>query len=525
MSSWSKISLLVSGFFLALLAGTRYILGGWIPIFYVFLGIIALSILINIILDYKFYFEFFSMKTTKSGLSLGASFILLIILLIATGFLGHRFDKTFDFTEEGINSLAPQTKEVLKTFDQDVVVRIFYKGDKISLQGQAQKEELRNAFDLYKQFSSRFKVRWVDSYSENVIAEKYLSHLPDRDQKELFAFMDYNSKRIRIETPYTEENITSALIKVKKRELKEIYFLVGHGEKDLESEQLTGLSTFRQYLEDSGFILKEWSFLQDGKPKTPPSLLLVVGPRRPFLTGELKWLDLYLEQGGRLFFALDPGEEHRLKVFLKKYEIDYQDNFIISQLAALYGSVTKALGVNFNGSHSITKRFENNKDVAFFDVASVVDKVPQSKNKFSFSFLVKTLNKSFATPKIKKKIEVGVLDSLPVAIEVKPLEEKKEEHEGHKGEKSSDFRLVVFGDSDFLTNKNFHQGVNRDLALNTIVSLVDEEELISIRPKQPKGTKIVLTRVHRLFLVIVVIALPFLFVIASMWLWYRRREA
>ena len=527
MSSWGKISLLIGGFFLIVLIGARYILGAWIPIFYIFLGIFALSVLVSIVLDYKFYIEFFSMKTTRSGLSLGASLTLLIILLTAIGFLGNRFDKTYDFTEEGINSLAPQSKEALESLEHDLIVRIFYKGDKISPQGQAQKEGLRNAFALYKQTSSQFKVRWVDSYSDNKLAEKYLSRLSDKDQKEIFVFMDYDSKRIRVETPYAEESITSAIIKVKKRTLKEIYFLVGHGEKDLQSEHLAGLNVFKQYLEDSGFILKEWSFVQDGKPKTPPSLMLVIGSRHPFLAEELIWLKSYLKQGGRLFFALDPGEKHNLKPFLRKYGIDYKNNFIVSQLAVLYGGATRALGVYFDKVNPITKRFTNGKDIAFFDLASVIDTVPQATNKFSFSFLVNSLDKSFSAPKLEAELKVGPLSSLPMAIEVTAKPEKEQAEGKEKESKkpnSPQFRLVVFGDSDFLTNKNFYQGVNRDLALNTIVSLLDEEGLITIRPKQPKGTKVTLTRIHRLGLVVTMIALPFIFILMSMWLWYRRRE-
>lgn len=545
MSSWGKISLLTGGFFLVLLAGTRYILGAWIPVFYVFLTLILLSLVINIVLDYKFYFEFFSMKTTKSGLSLGTSFILFIILLIAIGFLGNRFDKTYDFTEEGINSLSHQTQESLKGLKQEVFVRIFYKGDKISSTGQVQKDELRNAFDLYKQFSSNFKVRWIDSYSENIMAEKYLSNLHDKNQKEIFVFMEYGDKRIRIEPPYTEETITSALIKVQKRVLKEIYFLTGHGERDLNIEQPLGLSLFRKHLEDSGFILKEWSFIQDKKPQEPPALILIIGPRRPFLAEELNWLKDYLKNDGKVFMALDPGENHNLKSFLNQYGIDYKNNFIVSQFGAIYGSATKALGINFDSASSITKNFQVGKDIAFFDVASVVSASSKSKDNLSVSVLLRSLNKSFVVPKLKKELTVGTLNSFPMVVEAKRKQatdkQDSKKHEGHdhsehahdkpkstesdESEVLSGFRLIVSGDSDFLINQNIYQGVNRDFVLNIIMSLVDENELISIRPKQPAGTKITLNRIHRLILVITMITLPFIFVIMSMWFWYRRREA
>ena len=109
-------------------------------------------------------------------------------------------------------------------------------------------------------------------------------------------------EKIRIDEPFREEDLTSAIIKAQKREIKEILFLTGHGEKDINDEKTTGLKILNQSLTDSGFILKEWNFIQMGPPKQPVSMVMVVGPSQPFLPAEMVWLTEHLSQGGKTLF-------------------------------------------------------------------------------------------------------------------------------------------------------------------------------------------------------------------------------
>ncbi|NQZ02475.1 MAG: gliding motility ABC transporter, partial [Bdellovibrionales bacterium] len=85
------------------------------------------------------------------------------------------------------------------------------------------------------------------------------------------------------------------------------------------------------------------------------------------------------------------------------------------------------------------------------------------------------------------------------------------------------FSAVVFGDSDFMTNQGIIHGLNRDLALNSFLFLADEKDIISIRPKQLKGTKVELTTSAQRGVILGGIALPLsLFVLSSI-IWFRRR--
>jgi ABC-type uncharacterized transport system involved in gliding motility auxiliary subunit len=85
-------------------------------------------------------------------------------------------------------------------------------------------------------------------------------------------------------------------------------------------------------------------------------------------------------------------------------------------------------------------------------------------------------------------------------------------------------RLVVFGDSDFVTNAYLNIPGNRDLFLNAINWLAQQENLISIRPRDPQNRGITMTNdlAQRIFLVSILV-IPGLILAAGVQAWWRRR--
>ena len=86
-------------------------------------------------------------------------------------------------------------------------------------------------------------------------------------------------------------------------------------------------------------------------------------------------------------------------------------------------------------------------------------------------------------------------------------------------------RVVVVGSSDWLGNTIMSAPVaNRDLALNMMNWLTSDEDLISIRPKEPLDRRLNITGagMRTLFLTSVVF-LPFAVVLSGVSVWWKRR--
>jgi ABC-type uncharacterized transport system involved in gliding motility auxiliary subunit len=92
------------------------------------------------------------------------------------------------------------------------------------------------------------------------------------------------------------------------------------------------------------------------------------------------------------------------------------------------------------------------------------------------------------------------------------------------GRENSQGRFVVIGSSDWASNSFITFNGNRDLALNAINWLSSDEDLISIRPKDPEDRRITLTQAQMRWLRISSqFLLPLIVVICGVSVWWRRR--
>ena len=85
-------------------------------------------------------------------------------------------------------------------------------------------------------------------------------------------------------------------------------------------------------------------------------------------------------------------------------------------------------------------------------------------------------------------------------------------------------RLVVVGDSDFATNGVVGIPGNRDMFLNTVNWLAQQENLISIRAREPEDRRLTLTAdaQRRLFWLSLLLVPGFVFG-TGIYTWARRR--
>ena len=85
-------------------------------------------------------------------------------------------------------------------------------------------------------------------------------------------------------------------------------------------------------------------------------------------------------------------------------------------------------------------------------------------------------------------------------------------------------RLVVIGDSDFASNATVGIQGNRDMFLNTVNWLAQQENLISIRAREPEDRRLTLTAFQQRFVFwLSVLLLPAFSLSAGVYTWWRRR--
>jgi ABC-type uncharacterized transport system involved in gliding motility auxiliary subunit len=298
------------------------------------------------------------------------------------------------------------------------------------------------------------------------------------------------------------------------------------------SDDDQGLKEFAKALGEASFQVEKLSLMDQKEVPADAKVVAIIGPTVPYLENELQALRKFVHGGGRLFLALDPGLRHNLAGLTKSLGVQFENNFIFSMLQIYGQGPATVIGRTFDASSEITKSIPTGGKYAVFPLVSEVKAAQDKPASVELKEIVKSDERSFTVvdptkpPQAQPKTQmitlgVEVKGTLPSLDKAKDKDkEKKDDNSAAKA-----FQAVVFGDSDFLSNRGLFLGVNRDLALNAFAGLTNQKDLLSIRPKLPKGSIVVLTQVSRLMIIISFMALPILLLLTSGVLWFRRRGA
>ncbi|HYR45125.1 MAG TPA: hypothetical protein VER98_18985, partial [Terriglobia bacterium] len=86
-------------------------------------------------------------------------------------------------------------------------------------------------------------------------------------------------------------------------------------------------------------------------------------------------------------------------------------------------------------------------------------------------------------------------------------------------------RLIVYGTSNFAANSAFGLQGNGNLFLNTVSWLAQDENFISIRPKNPEDRRLTMTEAQgRLVSYVMLLLLPVGVLVTGISVWAKRRR-
>ena len=303
MSKLSRICLGVGILFLIVAGIARIILATMHPALYGPLVLGVLAILSIFAIDYKFFYEFFTLKTTKHGMNMGWLIVMALVSVFIVNFLSVRFEKKWDLTKEGLNSLSEQSTKILTTLKAPVHFILLYSKQE---QAEMNKKRVADFIQLYHEKSTNVVFESYSALNRPDLAAKY-----DFKSGEIGLFAEYQDRHLKIEN-VSEEGITKILLKLTRDQAtrKNIYFTIGHGERDIQGEKPENVSNFKTDLETT-YNVKTLKLIESDIP-ADASAVIVLGPNQIFLPAEIEKIKKYTATGGHLFIAADPGEKHNI---------------------------------------------------------------------------------------------------------------------------------------------------------------------------------------------------------------------
>lgn len=452
--------------------------------------------------------DLLSARSTRYGANMIVYSALFILLLAGINWLGVRYNHRFDMTEQGVFTLSPQTRSVLSGLDRNLEMQAFLEG--------GHNPAIESTLRSFQAVSPRIAVKLVDPDQQPELTQKY-------------SIRNYGTVRIQYGDhstsvdQATEETLTNAIIKVTRAKTKTVYFVQGEGEPGIDDvETPAGYGQAAADLRNEQYAVAPLVLVQEGTIPEDCDVLALASPVKPLLAHEIEAIRAYLAGGGRAIFLLPPQTGAELKPLLRHYGIELGDDVVVDEVVRIFEGPSLGLNpiVETYGPHPITRDLT---DRTLFPLTRSVTP-GESRPGLTVTSIAKTSPSSWAENDLSTLFEQSeaALDDTdtpgPVSIGVAATAEQGET----KGEDRQS-RVVVYGTAALADNQHINTLFNRDLFLNSFGWLGGQEELVSIRARTVRSSRVKFTREEAsTIFYLSVLVVPELLLVLGLAVWWRR---
>jgi ABC-type uncharacterized transport system involved in gliding motility auxiliary subunit len=444
-----------------------------------------------------------------AGTNIAVYTLVAVAIIVLLNWFADRHDHRWDLTPDKKFSVSPQTTKILKDLNRDLTIYVFDRERGFRAR--------RDLLDNYSVVSKRVKVQYVDPDRQPALAKEF-------GVRSYGAIIAATADKHFEAQGDTEEGVTNAIVRLLKGQ-KTIYFIQGHGERDIDSSDRSGYDHIKKALENENYVTKTQVLLQKLEIPADCSLLVVAGPKNDYLPQEIEAIKKYVTGGGHALFMLDPAAEiPNLTKLLADWNITVRNDLVIDEnpVAQIFGTRPEMPLVIKYGSNPIvqplarvatlfplTRSFAIGKEYkAGITTDSLCETTPDSYGYVDFNP---------KRPEVAFRAGKDIKGPLSVAVSATMTE--------GSGESKKEGRFVATGTSLMAANAYLGFQGNRDLVMNMVNWLSADEDLISIRPKPPESQQLNLTaRQMQKLLFGGVLGLPLLIIIAGTSVWWRRRR-
>jgi hypothetical protein len=433
--------------------------------------------------------------------------IIEIISILLIGFISiFLLDKNpivFDLTREKKYSISTELINFLNSLDSPVYIKILY--DK----GSKEYNDIIDFFTKLSRYSKKIKYEYIDPRID--FAKVNLYGFSSNNQV-LFMYKERKKYESSVMDQDKFYNIVFNLVNQKKGS---IAFITGHGEYSLDNTNPEGVNVLKQNLTEEGFNVKIINLASENLYVNENLLSIIVSPKIDISDFELKKINDYLYNGGRLIIALSFREYiaskfPNLNKLINSYGISVTDKVALSVFTnnPLYVVVSP---VNLPYLSNLY-----NTNLAM--IAPLIIQRNQSKDASviegtSLSEVLITKSVSADVEQLKRgvlKITKDIQEHTVCMMSEKSFKDKKA-------------MLLVLGDSNIIANSLISAYDNKSFVMNVVDYMLNQPIAKSLRPTDVPPLPVVIKREHLIIMYLIYLALPFVFILVVFYFVVRRR--
>ena len=443
-------------------------------------------------------------------------------LYIAVNFTALIFNHRIDVTQFKQHTLSKATLEVLENLTQDVKATVFYVG--------MPPKYLEDLLREYERASNnRITSEIIDPIKQIGYAAQFGDVISGKESK---VILQSGSERRDIDFSkenLDEELLNNAIVRV-TREARAIYFLTGHGEYGLFEQGEKGLSNLQKNLLANNMIGHDLMLAVERKIPDDCSVLVVAGAKSHLTKDEEQIIKEYLDRGGDALFLVEHvlvttqdqlltedqlGKNPSLNVILKDWGVKIGDDIVVD-LASNVGDVGSPATRNYMPHRAIV----NNLDYTFFVRPRSISILQDRNETIKVAPLVLTASSDQSWAETNRMLEVkyneGEDRAGPVPLASVIFKSKRDAD-------SSDTRIIVITDADFLTNNYIGQYSNAQLGLNAINWLSELDYEVLSNQVKVEVNRLNLTSKQKRMVAVLLSVLPAFIATLGMMVWIKQK--
>lgn len=423
----------------------------------------------------------------------------LAAILTLVGFISFENTYRLDITATRQFTLAAQTKKVLSDLKEPVKATVY------SSPTDARQELIKQqADDFFFEFNRRnrkFTYEFVDpdlkpSQARQDGVREYptivFKALESERNPVLLTAVTFGTEMV-----LTEQDLVSALLVVTGEQQKVVYFTTGHAERNLEDADETsgGYGLARSGLLGDNYLVRTLNLVQVEAIPEDAAILVMAGPANSVMVDERDKIERYLRDGGRAIFLLDDAVNSQMNKLLNKWGVDLPQGTIVDTESSTTSDPRSPIVRRsaYDPNHLITRPLD---DTFFTGATGIVDIIkrapaglPPNPDERNITLTPLATTSFFSCITIEKDLsdcsgKDDIFGPHPIAMTIEavaPVGEAPPEANPVTEVKVAS--MVVFGDSDFVSNKYYYALNNSDFFLNAVDWLAQKYNLISIRSK------------------------------------------
>ena len=459
---------------LGIVGGVLAVIGLLLPLFVQEAAWIVTALEVMAILCLGLYLvtHFQSLKTfsarrsTRLGFNSILGVILAAAIVVIINFLAARHAPQWDFSETQFFTLARQTYQVLRELPREVSIKVF------AHQGSPAFRAFQDLLKTYSAESSKLSVDFVDPNRQPDLARTYGITRIDT------AVVESGDQKIYL-TRASESEMTNAILRVTRDQKKQLVFLSGYGERSLMDQQPPGFFRARDSLLKQGYQVETSSLTGEETLSPNPAVIIVPSPQQGIPQEVQDRLTRFVDGGGRLLLLVDPQEADVLDLLVAQWGISLGKGIIVDKRDRLGRGSPTALLLRTFTTHDITEDFTV---PILFPVSRYIEFHPDQAPDWKFVSLAQSSPDSWSESTLtdnspKFNPEEDVEGPLTIAGSLTP--------HTPSDNPDQDPAIVIVGNSAFASNAYLSYPGNTDFFLKTVAWLANEDELVSIPPKEP----------------------------------------